>query len=450
MVTAVEQLTGMAGREDRFTYAADELEAVQIQAMNERFQERKQAIKLLKHRAEEAGIDAIRSFDDMVPLLFPHTAYKSYPENFLAEGKWDRLTKWLGTVSAYPIDAPDTASITGIDDWIEQLSAKGHPVSCTSGTTGKPAMLIASPKDTEWWKQDVADVFSWGSGVQKSRDRRIMGLAPVAHTPKNLTMGAALEEAFGDPEREHYRLNVPPITVGQLTKMVVLRKKMTEGTAQPEELVELERTGKERQESMSRAIQEAAEMLVSVRTEKLMVSGMWTSLYQTAMLVRQMGYDGEDFNPDNCIYVGGGLKGAELPSDYQDVVLETFNIPKERNFQMYGMQEINSGMPRCREGNRYHIPPWLVPLVLNEGGDQRVARQGTQIEGRAAFFDLSQDGSWGGVISGDKISIDYGPCACGHTSPSIRDDIARYTDLKDGDDKIACSGTVDAYVRGVS
>lgn len=450
MVTAVERLTGMAGKEERFHYAADEWEAVQVQAMNERFQARKEAIKLLKHRAAEAGIDEIRSFDDMVPLLFPHTAYKSYPERFLAEGKWERMTKWLGTVSAYPIDAPDAAGINGIDDWIDQLGAKGHPVSCTSGTTGKPAMLIASPKDVAWWVQDVADVFAWGSGVPKQRDRRIMGMAPVAHTAKNLAMGNALEEAFGDPGREHYRLNVPPITVGQLTKMVVLRKKMTEGTALPEELAELERTGKERQEGMARAMQEAAEKMVEVRGEKLMVSGMWSSLYQIAMLVRQMGYSGEDFHPDNCIYVGGGLKGAELPADYQEVVLETFNIPRDRNFQMYGMQEINSGMPRCREGNRYHIPPWLVPLVLNEEGDKLVARQGTLIEGRAAFFDLSQDGSWGGVISGDKISIDYAPCTCGNAGPSIRDNIARYQDLKDGDDKIACSGTVDAYVRGVS
>ena len=32
-----------------------------------------------------------------------------------------------------------------------------------------------------------------------------------------------------------------------------------------------------------------------------------------------------------------------------------------------------------------------------------------EIEGRAAFFDLSLDGRWGGVISGDKISLDFEP-----------------------------------------
>ncbi len=65
------------------------------------------------------------------------------------------------------------------------------------------------------------------------------------------------------------------------------------------------------------------------------------------------------------------------------------------------------------------------------------------------FFDLSVDGRWGGVITGDRISIDFSPCACGARSPSIRDDITRYADLE-GDDKIGCAGTVDAYVRGMS
>jgi hypothetical protein len=53
------------------------------------------------------------------------------------------------------------------------------------------------------------------------------------------------------------------------------------------------------------------------------------------------------------------------------------------------------------------------------------------------------------VISGDRIAIQFKPCACGSRSPSIRDDIQRYADLE-GDDKIGCAGTVDAYVRGAS
>ena len=106
-------------------------------------------------------------------------------------------------------------------------------------------------------------------------------------------------------------------------------------------------------------------------------------------------------------------------------------------------------MARCREGGRYHIPAWMVCLPLDKEGNNLLPIGQDEIKGRAAFFDLSMDGRWGGVISGDQIEVDFRPCQCGSPSPSIRDNIARYADLE-GDDKIACSGTIDAYVRGVS
>jgi hypothetical protein len=72
-----------------------------------------------------------------------------------------------------------------------------------------------------------------------------------------------------------------------------------------------------------------------------------------------------------------------------------------------------------------------------------------EIEGRAAFFDLALDGRWCGLISGDKVRVDYGQCACGHQGPTVHDEIVRYSDLAGGD-KISCAGTIDAYIRGVS
>ena len=393
----------------------------------------------------------IRSVEDMVPLLFPHTAYKSYPESFLMDERWDRLTKWLGTVSPYPITGVDLENIIDIDDWIARLSAKGYFISCSSGTTGKSAMLIASQADMDWSKIDTVGVFSWGSGVEPAQDRKMIGCAPVAAVPKNLTIGEAQRQAFANPEWERFNYPVPPITVGSLTKMVVMRKKISDGTARPEEIAEFENTSKDRQEILDKAVIRAAEEIIANREKKLMVSGLWSGLYAVAKVVRDMGYSAKDFNPDNCIYVGGGLKRALLPDDYQQFVHETFNIPHNRDFQNYSMQELNSGMPKCRECGRYHVPPWIVPMILDKDGDTLLPYDlnGGEIEGRAAFFDLSLDGRWGGVITGDKISLDYNPGICSHKGPSIRNNIARFADLE-GDDKIGCAGTIDAYVRGVA
>jgi hypothetical protein len=449
MSSAVEALTRLVSDEGRFDIPHSDLRAAQIEAMNESFQDRKGRLKLLGHRATESGVTEIRSAEDAVPLLFPHTAYKSYPEGWLMEEKWDRMTKWLSTISPYPIAQIDLTGIDGVDDWIARLQAAGHFISCSSGTTGKSAMLIASQKDMDWSKVDTVNVFSWGSGVRPAQDRVMIGCAPVASVAKNLVIGEAQWAAFADPAQERFRYPVPPITVGSLTKMVVMRRAIADGTARPSEVADFEETSRARQQAVDAAIGATAEALVKNRGRKLMISGLWSGLYAVAKAVREMGYSAKDFDPDNCIYVGGGLKRALLPADYQEFVHETFNIPAGRHFQNYSMQELNSGMPKCQQGGRYHVPPWIVPLILNKDGDALLPHSGDgEIEGRAAFFDLSLDGRWGGVITGDRISLDHGPCACGHKGPSIRDNIARYADLE-GDDKIGCAGTVDAYVRGV-
>jgi hypothetical protein len=446
---AVEHLTSRVRAADRFATPHAELRTIQVEAMNERFQERCDRIKLLAHRAKEANLDAIRSREDAVPLLFPHSVYKSYPESFLTEQKWDRLAKWLATVSPYPIGQIETADVVDLDDWLARLEANGNYVSCSSGTTGKSAMLIASDVDVDWSRVDTVGVFSWGSGVEAAQDRRMFGVGATVESPKNSTIRDAQAAAFGDPRHEPFRLPVPPITVGQLTKMVVLRKAMTEGTARPEEIADFEATSKDREDTLDKAYVIAAERLIDARADKLFIAGQWNALHHVATLVREMGYSAKDFHPDNCIYVGGGLKRAQLPEDYKEYVYDTFHIEPFREFQNYSMQELNSGMPRCQGGGRYHVPPWIVPFVLNEDGDALVPHDDGEVEGRAGFFDLALDGRWGGVITGDKISLDVGACACGNAGPTVRDDIVRFADLE-GDDKIGCAGTVDAYVRGLA
>ncbi len=446
---AVERLTSLVDAPDRYDYSPAELRDAQVAAMNERFQDRVGRIKLLKLRAEEAGIGEIASLEDAVPLLLPHTAYKSYPESFLMDEKWDKLGKWLDSVATHRVPPLDPSQIADVDGWIEKLQESGHYVSCSSGTTGKSAMLVASAADMAWCRREAPQAYTWGSGVPLDRSRRMFGLAPVAKVPRNDATGEAYTAALQDPKFEPFRYPVPPITVGGLTQMVVARKKIADGTIRPEELAEFERISAERAKAVEDAVEITARALIEARRDKLHVTGLWKGLYDVAKAVRDMGYSAKDFNPENSIYVGGGLKRAKLPDDYREFVYETFNIAPTRNYQNYSMQELQTGMPRCQKGGRYHLPPWLVPLILDKSGDALLPIAAGEYEGRAAFFDLSLDGRWGGVISGDRISIDFSPCACGARSPSIRDDIARYADLE-GDDKIGCAGTVDAYVRGMS
>jgi hypothetical protein len=385
-----------------------------------------------------------------VPLLLPHTAYKSYPESFLVNERWDRLTKWLGTVSAYPTDNVDLTGVEDIDAWVDACGKAGHFVSCSSGTTGKSAMLVSSQADLDFASRDGVSAVEWGSDMRRGDMRVSAGAASaVAYTPRNVAMGMGLMGAFVDPDAKRFESGLPPVTVGSLTKMVTLRKAIAEGTADPSEIAAFEEESERRQKALDDAQEGAVEDIIAKRGERLYITGMWGALYPFAEKVRAKGYSGKDFHPENGVYLGGGLKRAQLPDNYREYVYETFNLQPRFIYQMYGMQELNSSMPRCQEGGRYHLPPWVVPLLLNKDGDALLPMGEGEVEGRAAFFDLSMDGRWGGVISGDKVQIDFSPCKCGAKSPSVRDNIVRYADLE-GDDKIGCAGTVDAYVRGVS
>ncbi len=422
---------------------------LQLKALDERLQENLDRIRIVKLRAEEAGIARIDKLEDVVPLLLPHTVYKSYPESFLTAKRWDRLTKWLGTVTPYSTDNVDLSGVEEIDQWVEACGKAGHFVSCSSGTTGKSAMLVATRADLDFCGGDGVNAVEWGSDIRRGDMRTSAGAAgAVAYTPRNVASGGAMMAAFVDPQAPRYQSGLPPVTVGSLTKMIALRKEIADGTAAPSLIAEYEAESAARQKGLEDAQEGAVEDIIAKRGKRLYITGMWGALYPFAEKVRERGYSAKDFHPENACYLGGGLKRAQLPDNYREFVFETFNLQPRYIYQMYSMQELNSSMPRCREGGRYHVPAWVVALPLDKSGDNLLKPEGV-VECRAAFFDLSLDGRWGGVISGDKITMDFSPCACGATSPSIEDSIARFADLE-GDDKIGCAGTVDAYVRGMS
>ncbi len=451
MGSAADKLLSHMPGATGFGLSHDDVHATQVAALNERLEENIDRIKLVGLRAGDAGISKITSLDQVVPLLLPHTAYKSYPEAFLAGKKWDRLTKGLGTICAYPTDSIDLTGVAEIDDWVDACAKAGLYVACSSGTTGKSAMLVSNQADIDFTCQDGVNAVQWGSDIRAGDMRTPAGAAgAVAYTHKNAAMGMALMGSFCDPVAPHFRSGLPPVTIGSLTKMINLRKAIADGTARPAEIQEFEAESAQRERGLEEAQERAVDDIISKRGERLYITGMWGALYPFAEKVRARGYGAKDFHPENGVYLGGGLKRAQLPDNYREFVYETFNMHPRFIYQMYGMQELQTSMPRCQEGHRYHVPPWLVPLPLDKSGDALLPGVGNgKVTGRAAFFDLSMDCRWGGVISGDHIEIDFSPCVCGNASPSIADTVVRYADLE-GDDKIGCAGTIDAYVRGLS
>src|SRR3546814_19119940 len=105
---------------------------LQLEAVRERFSERRGQIKVLDKRAKETGVDEITSLDDVVPLLFAHTNYKSYPEAFIDSGQWKHMNVWLRTLCTYPTDDIEVTDVLNVDDRAEERRVWKECVStCT-------------------------------------------------------------------------------------------------------------------------------------------------------------------------------------------------------------------------------------------------------------------------------------------------------------------------------
>ena len=448
MASALERLLALRDADDRFDTPLGDWLPLQLEAVNERFAAMAPRIPLLRNRAEQAGITAITGTKDLVPLLLAHQAYKSYGEAWLAGGQWDRMARWLQTVSLFDGTDQRFDGVDGLDAWVTQLEGVGCFVACSSGTTGKPAMLPGTDDDITFSTKANVSSFAWATGVAPANDRRFLGLGPRTNVTRNERTRMELVNAFGHPDLQPYQLELPIISTGSIMSMILLRRKIADGTATPGEVAEFDALSSKRMVGLEDAMANAIKFLVEDRGTPMFISGMWATLYPLAAGVKAAGFGGADFHPSNTLFTGGGTKGAVLPPDYREVVLDTFGISEERVYQLYSMQELNTPFPRCRAG-RYHVPPWVIALPLDEPGDNLLDASAGEVECRAAFHDLSLSGRWGGVISGDKVTMDFGRCACGHHGPTVGPEIVRFADLAGGD-KISCAGTIDAYVQGAS
>src|SRR5262245_60528070 len=188
VATEADRLVSLVGAENAFDIPFSEVLPRQLAAINERFQDRVGKIKLLQNRAETGRISEVRKMADVVPLLFAHTAYKSYPEGWLIEKRWDRLGGWLDTGSTNRVQPMSTNGINGLDDWLRRLEDHGHYVSCSSGTTGKCAMMNATTVDLQFTGQALLQGIVW-AGLAPNHDRYMVGLGQVAKTPRNAATG---------------------------------------------------------------------------------------------------------------------------------------------------------------------------------------------------------------------------------------------------------------------
>lgn len=417
-----------------------------VEVLDRRFQEWRDRVPVLRQRAEAEGVTAIRSREDMIPLLFPHTTYKSYPESLIAKGRWGQMNRWLDSLSAHRTVDVDVTGVEDVDGWIAALERAGHLVSSSSGTSGKGSFLNKSQLDREANLQNLLDSLA-ELGLPPERSWHVIPVGPDTGQSQHVAVRDLIVDSYRRPDGIGLFEGTPPAGFHRyMARLSAMRRAMADGTAAPDELEAFEREAAERAAEQERRLHYYAEQIRDRRGERIFFSSQFPQLFRLCEILRDMGVSEGDITGENALTTGGGLKGTSLPTDYQERIFRMLNIVPERFLHYYSMQELNIRLPKCVEG-RYHVPAEVVLFVLDKEGAELAPEVDGRLTGRAAFFDTTVDGRWGGTISGDRITVDTDACPCGRPGDTVLPDIVRYSDLAD-DDKITCAGTMDAYVRG--
>ncbi|MDT5100555.1 MAG: hypothetical protein QOC76_4292 [Mycobacterium sp.] len=436
-----------------------ELEELQRKAMGIRFQQHRESIEMLRKLADRLDITELSDLNDVVPLFFSHTAFKSYPAALIDNKRFDLMTKWLDKLTSHDLSGVATQGCNSIDEWIDRLDEQTPlEVITSSGTTGTLSIL---PKDKRGaregmvlWKICLFQTF----GVEPTAEQlnpAVEVIWPNYAGGKlgHLRIANMLKGGFtGGDESRFHALYSDSID----TDLMFLASKMRAAASRGEldRLVVDPALAARKDEFIAMQMRQPqeldvffSEMSEKLRGKRVFMIGTYNLMYDVAKAALERGIKGV-FAEDSVILTGGGSKGFVLPDGYLDTIREFLGV--DRVQEGYGFSEQSAFHFACTEG-RYHVQPWVIPFVLDPETSQPLPREGRQT-GRAAVYDLLLKAHWGGVISGDEVTIDWDlVCPCGQTSVAFEHDIVRYSEKRGvEDDRITCAATHEVHNEAVN
>ena len=173
-----------------------EVDALQLAGLQRRFSELRDQIPVLKKLADGDDIEHIDDVEDVLPLLFEHTVYKSYPPALLEGNRFTQINRWLGRLVlpevAEALAAADVAGCQGLDDYFAAIDRQvpalrlGH----SSGTSGTISFLPHSHVEADKHAQVRRPARLEHDGPRHATTRAVRG---VSLFPLRVRVPVALE-----------------------------------------------------------------------------------------------------------------------------------------------------------------------------------------------------------------------------------------------------------------
>ncbi len=336
-----------------------ELDDLLKEAMAVRFVDHRESIDAVGKAAERAGVTELRELDDVVPLLFAHAAYKSYPAALLDRKRYDQLTRWLDKLTSHDLSHVDVTGCTDIDSSIDALDEQTPlEVITSSGTTGTLSIIPKDKAGAEVNMRNWRVLYFQTFGVEprpEDLDPQVDVIWPNFSSGKlgHLRMAAMFRRWFtGGDESRFHALYGDAVS----TDLMFLASKLRAAAAAASSTASRSTRRCWPARPSSRSSRPAcrttwrgssSRSCGELAGRRVFVMGSYNLLHELATEGLSRGISGV-FAPDSVVASGGGAKGIVLPDNWQEPVLEFFGV--DRIVMGYGMSEVSAMHVAVRAG----------------------------------------------------------------------------------------------------
>jgi hypothetical protein len=409
-----------------------ELERLQLHAVSARFQDLRAKLPPLARLADATGIASFKSLDDVAPLLFPHSFYKSYDDILIDQGCYNDLTDWIQKLTTVDLRSVRQTDFATFDHWFDTLERKARLiVTHSSGTTGRMSLLPRSVTEVadnaRYAKLTAPD---WTSNVDDARDSAHFSViwTTFAQGQSAVARGAsAFQNGYAKTAADFY-----PTVPGRLSAdwhYFMMRVQRAEAAGHKLPMASpyvADRIGEmnDNHQANTKQTDEILDLMAGkLRGERILLVGAPFVLLELGQAGARRGLQNL-LAPGSAIMTFGGLKGRSPEARMAETILRFSGVASLIN--LYVMTEANAALVACGHGY-FHLYPWVVPYLFDPATGALLPRDGTR-SGRFALFDLLAKTYWGGLVTADHVTLDWAPCPCGRGSARIHPDIGRFDD----------------------
>lgn len=428
----------------------------QLTSAQERFDRLHSTVPFLGRLAANQKLSSINSLDDVIPLFFQPSVFKSYPLSLLENARFDRLTAWLDRLTAHDLSSIDVSGCETIDGWLATLDATSpmrvaHAVAEGGKLTFVPRSRAEEPAAVHSFYQ-----FHQGFGSELSVDFPETKMPIIfwgyrhGYAPAHRRLETEITQIAGGEDQcaclYPFRLSADVLSLAGRLQAAERNGDAAHITINPAVLAQREQYARIVADRRTH-IEVFLKRITSEFSGTVCLGmGTWSNVYETMLVAEDLGIS-DVFSAGSPINPGGAFgQRGDVPRDWYERICRFLGLPAIPS--TYGLTELLAYMRSCSRG-QYHLPPYLVPYVLDPDSSEPAPRSGT-VTGRFAFLDLLAETYWGGFVTGDQVTITWDiDCGCGRLGPYLHPEITAYSRARGGDDKISCARVDDAHDRAL-